>query len=253
MQKSKTFRAITTIVLVCVLVVIIALSYIGAYFAINSTNNTPSASSGTSNFLECTGTAYTVIVETYSNSTQGLPTTITQTNVGAFSTTANQSEREGNLTSITIYNSPNQHTAAICVFTSYNANIGKYVYQSNVINSANPCNWGNASQTTLVANIRNYPNFTSLEGNRNYTYGGYGCTAGIGSGQSILLFDSYDYTHPFKVTNPCGYTSTVYPDYRITVTLNLTLTGYDLAHSTYDVTYYGADNTTVMLCTTTTG
>ena len=123
------------------------------------------------------------------------------------------------------------------------------VYKSD-INSSSPCtytainNSTDASSTTgadassIIANIENYPQFKSLEGNRTYTFQGFGCngqrdqTNGTMIYQSEITFSYYDQAHP--IYYKCGnQNASTLPQYQIIVTLALTPTGYDLTNSSF--------------------
>ncbi len=113
----------------------------------------------------------------------------------------------------------------------------QYAYTSD-INFSNPCTYTNESATSIISNIENYPEFISLEGNRTYTLDGYGCSMSNPTGtnatyQSIISFRYYDWAHP--IYWQCGnQTVSQPPYYQITVTLDLTPTGYNLANSSFE-------------------
>jgi hypothetical protein len=109
---------------------------------------------------------------------------------------------------------------------------GNYAYHSD-INSSNICHYSNASATSIISNIEDYPAFKTLEGGHTYTLDGYGCETAPGHFPDVSFRGYYDATHPMHVTCPNGLTLTYYRTYWIGVELNVTSSGYDLTHSTY--------------------
>ncbi len=119
--------------------------------------------------------------------------------------------------------------ASISQTTSTSSSLN-YTYDSD-INSSNICQYSNATATSIISNIENYPTFQFLEGNHTYTLDGYGCqTAPLHI--PVVTFRYYDAAHPihYQCQNA---TMTTYPYYQIEVDLQVTATGYDLTQSTF--------------------
>lgn len=122
-------------------------------------------------------------------------------------------------------------TASSSRVTSTSSSLN-YTYDSD-INSSNICYYSNATATSIISNIENYPAFKFLEGNHTYALDGYGCQTAPNKFPTVT-FIAYDLAHP--VSYQCqdiSHTFTTYPSYEIGVDLQVTATGYDLAQSTY--------------------
>ncbi len=105
-----------------------------------------------------------------------------------------------------------------------------YSYDSD-INSSNICHYSNATATSIISNIENYPTFKFLEGNHTYELDGYGCLTAPHQ-FPVVTFRAYDAAHP--ISYQCqNMTLTTYPYYQIEVDLQVTATGYDLTQSTF--------------------
>ncbi len=110
---------------------------------------------------------------------------------------------------------------------------GNYTYYSD-INSSNICHYSNATATSIISNIEDYPAFKTLEGNHTYTLDGYGCETAPAQFPDVSFRGYYGAANPVQFKCPNGRTLTYYPiNYFIGVDLNVTSTGYDLTHSTY--------------------